>query len=278
MEIQFPEIIDTDHPERLIFALKIASDRFSFSLYDPVVDGSFFYYAIPTDRDSDAFSSFKQCFFDNPFLASSFRKTYIINGYHEFTFVPELLYQEENVESLFDFNISHSTGKILSQKLRQPSMILLHRMPEEVYQFLNRSLTNAKFIHYQSPLISYFQDKSKALNTSQFFVNPDEKNLDILCFSQGNFLLGNNFHISGIQGAVYYILYAWKQLKLDQIKDYIYIAGGKSEKISLMKELQPYIHNIIPVNFPATTHFSGIDIQNIPIDFLCLTLCDLSIV
>ncbi len=275
MKIQLPEIIDADHPERLIFTLKVASDRFSFTLYDPVVDSSYFYCEIPTERDSDAFSSFKQFFFDNPFLASSFRKVYIVNAYPEFTFVPEFLYKEEDSKSLFDFNISESTGKILSQKLRQPEMVTLHRMPEEIYQFLNRSLANAKFIHHLSPLIAYFHDKSKALNTSQFIINLEDKRLDILCFSRGNFLLGNSFQISRIQDAVYYILFAWKQLKLDQIKDYIYIAGDKSGKADLMKEIQPYIHNIIPVNFPEIAHFLEVKTQDIPVGFLCLTLCEL---
>ena len=275
MEIKFPEIINTDYPERLIFTLKAASDRFSFSLYDPVVDGSYFYYVIPTERDSDAFSSFKQFFFDNPFLASSFRKVYIINGYPEFTFVPELLYKEEDTESLFEFNIAHSTGKILSHKLRQPSVVTLHKMPEEVHQFLNRSFSNARFIHHLSPLIVYFQDKNKTTNSSQFIVNLNDKRLDIICFSQGNFLLGNSFQITGMQDTMYYILFAWKQLKLDQIKDYIYIAGNKHEKTTLMKEIQTYIHNIIPVNISPMAHFAGIDTQTIPIDFLSLTLCDL---
>ena len=275
MEIQFPEIIDINHPERLIFTLKAASDQFSFSLYDPVVDGSFFYCEVPTERDTDAFSSFKQFFFDNPFLASSFRKVYIINAYPEFTFVPELLYKEEDVESLFEFNISHSIGKILSQKLRQPSVVTLHKMPEEVYQFLNRSFSNAKFVHHLSPLMVYFQDKNKTTNASQFIVNLNDKQLDILCFSEGNFLLGNSFQISQMQDAVYYILFAWKQLKLDQIRDYIYIAGDKQQKMALMKEIQAYIHNIIPVNIPPMAHFSGVETQNIPIVFLSLTLCEL---
>ncbi len=275
MEIQFPEIIDTDHPERLIFALKVSLDRFSFTLYDPVVDGSFFYYEIPVERDSDVLSSFKQFFFENPFLASSFRKVYIINGYPEFTFVPELLYREEDAESLLAFNFADSIGRILTQKLRQPSLVILHRMPEEVYQFLNRSLTNALFIHYLSPLIVYFQDKNKVFNASQFIVNLDNKRLDIMCFSQGNFLLANSFQISRIEDAVYYILFTWKQLKLDQIKDYIFISGNRDGKGKLMQQIQPYIHNIIPVNMPSTAHFSGVETQNIPIEFTSITLCEL---
>ncbi|MDR1368980.1 MAG: DUF3822 family protein [Dysgonamonadaceae bacterium] len=275
MEIQLPEIIDIDHPERLIFTLKVASDRVSFSLYDPLVDGSYFYCEIPIERGSEAISSFKQCFFDNPFMASSFRKVYVINGFPEFTFVPEFLYKEEDIESLFGFNVSHPTGKILTQKLRRPSMVILHQMTEEVYQFLNRSLFNVTFIHYLSPFIVYFQDKNKNFNTSQFIVNLNDKQLDILCFSQGDFIWSNSFRISRIQDAVYYILFAWKQLKLDQIKDYVYIAGDKHEKVKLMKEIQPYIHHVIPVNFPLTTHFQGVETQDIPADFLSLTWIEL---
>jgi hypothetical protein len=274
MEIRFPEIINIDHSEHLVFTLKVASDHFSFSLYDPVTDGSYFYSKILPERESDAFSSFKQFFFDNPFIASSFRKVYIINGYPEFTFVPEVLYKEDDIESLFEFNMSDSTGKILSQKLRTPSMVILHKMPEEVYQFLNRSFTDVKFVHHLSPLIVYFQNKSKTL-ASQFVVNLNDKRLDILCFSQGNFILGNSFQVSRIQDVVYYVLFTWKQLKLDQIKDYIYITGDKNEKVKLIKEIQSYIYNIIPVNFPSAAHFSNIDTQDIPVDFLSLTLCEL---
>ncbi|GHS91286.1 hypothetical protein FACS1894174_06620 [Bacteroidia bacterium] len=275
MEIQFPEIIDTDHPERYIFTLKVELDLFSFSLYDPVVDNSYFYYEIPVERDSDAFSSFKRFFFENPFLTSSFRKIYILNGYPEFTFVPELLYKEDEAKSFVEFNFIDSTGKILSQKLRYPEIVIIHKLSEEIYRFLNRSFVDARFIHRISSIITYYQSKVKEINASQLIINLRNKQLDIICFSRGSFVFGNCFEINQLQDAVYYVLFTWKQLRLDQIKDYVYVSGDKYEKVKLMKEIVSYIHNIIPVNFPATAHFREVDIQNIPVEFACLTLCEL---
>ncbi|MDR3060952.1 MAG: DUF3822 family protein [Dysgonamonadaceae bacterium] len=274
MEIRFPDIIDTGHPERYIFTLGVERYRFLFSLYDPVVDSSYFYYEIPVNRDSDAFSSFKRFFFDNPFLTSSFRKIYILNGYPEFTFVPELLYKEDEAKSFVEYNFVDSTGKILSQKLHYPEMVVIHKLPEEIYRFLNRSFVDARFIHRISSLITYYQFKMKEVIASQLIVNLRDKRLDVLCFSRGNFIFCNCFEINRLQDAVYYVLFIWKQLKLDQIKDYIYVAGDKYEKVKLMKEIVSYIHHVIPVNFPATAYFQEVDIQNIPLEFTCLTLCD----
>ncbi len=275
MKIQLPEIIETEHPERYIFTLKVDPEQFSFSLYDPVRDGSFFYYQLPEQRNLDAFSVFKQFFFDHPFLASPFRKICIMNACSGVTFVPELLYKEEDHDEWMQFNFTDTEGKILAQKIRHPEMVLLHRMPGDIYQFLSRSFTNPQFIYQLSPLIVYFQMRNKLVNAHQMIANLRENSLDILCFSQGNFVLGNSFESKKIEDTVYFCLFVWKQLKFDQKKDFIYITGNKENKTALMRLLKPYIHNIIPVNVPANDHFAGVDTNPIPFELLSLTLCEI---
>ncbi len=275
MEIIFPEIIDLNHPEKYIFTLRVHPEQFSFTLYNPVDDGSFFFYEIPKEKDSDSFSVFKQLFFDNPFLGSPFKKTYIMNCNNEFTFIPTLLYQEEHNETFMRFNFSNPNGKLLSQSVHRQELTIIHQMEEQIYQFLYRSFVNPQFIHSVSPLISYFQSKSRLNNVNQMIVNIRGTELYIICFFHKHFQLGNLFKIRQIQDAMYFILYAWKQLKMDQLKDFIYICGDPEQKTLLMKELKSFIHNIIPINISSDAHFSGINTQIIPFELSSMSLCEL---
>ena len=263
-----------NRPERYVFALRVHPDQFSFTLHEPENEASFFYYEIARGVNSDVFANFKQFFFENPLLASPFKRIYIMNYSGEFTFVPDFLYEKENEEELIRFNFSHFSGKLLNQEVDR--MKILHQMPKDTYQFLNRSFINPRFIHHLSPLIRYFQKKQQDVNASRLIVNLWNKDLDILCFSDDRFILGNHYRVEQIQEAVYYTLFVWKQLKLEQIQDTLFVLGIKEQKQQLISKLKPFIQNIISVDGPQQNPFVRTDMQyNIPFELSSLSLCEL---
>jgi hypothetical protein len=274
MKINLPENIDLAHPERYMLAIYIRPDRFSFSLYNPVDDGSYFYQTFDNDQHADAFSNFKEVFFENDFFTLSFRKIRLVNHTSVFTYIPDLIYEDKHKKDYINFLFSENTGKFLSHSL-QSGITILHQIPDEIYNFFARTFVNPEFIHHSASLIAYFQEKSNRVNARQMIVNKNGKEMDILCFSHGKFLLGNHFHCEQLQDAVYYILFIWKQLKFDQLKDLLHIAGDTASKKELPEPLKEYIYNIVPVNIVPEAHFDRVDTRNIPFELAALTLCEL---
>jgi len=274
MKINFPENINLAHPERYILTIYIHPEKFSFSLYNPVDDGSYFYYEIENGQ-TDAFSAFKEMLFENEWFSLPFRRVYIINNTSAFTYIPTLIYRDKDKKDYMKFLFSENNGRILSHSLQIAEVTILHQLPENIYEFFQRSFVNAEFIHHTASLIAYFQERSKTVNANKMIVNKNGNGLDILCFSRGKFLLGNHFTCNRPEDALYYILFTWKQLDFNQQEDFIYLAGDISSKKELLEKLKLYIHNIIPVNIVPEEHFDRIDTNAIPFELAALSLCEL---
>ena len=275
MKIQLPENIDLAHPERYILTIRIHSEQFLFSLYNPVDDASYFYFPIEKEKQSSAFSSFQDVFFDNEFFSLPFRKTYIINYTSTFTYVPSFIFEKKDRKEYLKFLFKDKPNKILYHELQTPEITILHDIQYGIYEFFQRSFVDGQIIHHTAPLIAYFRDKTPTVNRNKVVVNLQNKEMDVLCFSHNNFLLGNHFNCQQIENAVYYILFIWKQMKFDQLRDFVYITGDVNSKRKLMEQLREYLHNIIPVNITPEAHFSQIDTRMIPFEIACLSLCEL---
>ncbi|MDR3217627.1 MAG: DUF3822 family protein [Dysgonamonadaceae bacterium] len=275
MKINLPENIDLGHPEQYIFTIYIRPEWFSFSLYNPVEDGSYFYREIENGKYTDAFSHFKDLIFENDFFTFSFKKIQVMNHTAVFTYIPSLIFEEKHKQHFVKFLFSESLGKTLHHTLSTAGITILHQMPEEIYNFLLRTFVNPEIIHHSAPLIAYYQERSKRTNAKQMIVNRNKYGMDILCFASGTFLLGNHFQCNNLPDAVYYILFVWKQLKFNQLNDILLIAGDPVSKKELLEKTALYIHYILPVTIEPEAHFDQVDTSNIPFELATLSLCEL---
>jgi hypothetical protein len=88
-------------------------------------------------------------------------------------------------------------------------------------------------------------------------------------------LLGNYFPCKGLQEALYYILFVWKQLKLNQLDDYLHITGDAVFKEELIDKLSLYLQQIKFPAIPSAIHFDGVETNRIPFELSTISLCGL---
>ena len=270
MNTIFPEDLNIKHPEQSILAIYIAPEHFSFSLHGPEEKGSFLYKEISGEDQADAFTAFKDVFFNNPFFSLPFRKVWIMNRTPNFIFVPDSFYKDEYKEDFIQFLFSNQQGMTVTDSVPPAGVKVLYQLPEDVYQFMLRSFSEPEFIHFSTPVISYFIKNSKNVNVRQMVVNLREKGLDIFCFSKETFLLGNYFPCGGLQDALYYILFTWKQLKLNQLDDCLHIIGNTAFKKELIDKLALYFQQIL---FPEI-YFESVETDCIPFELIALSTCE----
>ena len=271
----FPGERNIKHPDRSILTIYTDPEQFSFSLYDPKEAGSYFYKELFGENQTDAFSVFKDAFFDNTFFSLPFRKVWIMNRTPIFTFIPNILYSDNSKEDFLDFLFSERQGITLSHPISYSGVNVLYQLPEDIYLFMLRSFSKPAFIHYSAPLISYFWEKVKKANVRRMVVNLQKKGLDIFCFSDESFLLGNYFPCSGLSEAFYYILFTWKQLKFNQSTDYLHITGNTVFREELIYKLAPYLRHIYCLSIFPEIHFEEVETDRIPFELAALSSCGL---
>jgi hypothetical protein len=245
MKIQIPENIDLSRPEQYILTIEPHPERFAFSLCNPLKEGDYFYSLFSDNLQSGAFNSFKDVFFDNDFFTLPFRKVFVINHSPVYTYIPTLLFEEKDKKEYMQFLFSENTGKVLCQTVQKPELTILHEMPEEEHAFFRRIFVGCQIIHHTIPLLSYFQDIDEGfVDVNRMIIHKRGGEMDILCFLNDNLLLCNHFNCKQPDEAVYYSLFIWKQLKFDQLRDFVYIVGDEPD---LEELLGNYVRNVIPV-------------------------------
>jgi len=264
-----------DHPEQSILTIYTGPEQFSFSIYNPEERGSCFYEELSPDHPIDAFSAFKDAFFEYSFFSLPFRKVRIMNRTPMFAFIPQSMYKDNCGSDFMEFLFSNQQGILLSNSVSSAGITVLYQLPEDVHQFMIRSFEEPEFIHYSTPVISCFLSKSKQFNGCQMVVNLQKNGLDIFCFSKKTFLLGNYFPCKRLSEALYYILFTWKQLRFNQLNDYLHIAGNSVFKDELIKKLTPYLQQIHTAAISPEIQFEGVNTGNIPFELAALSLCEL---
>ena len=267
MKIPISENIDLSRPEQYVFILEVHAERFSFFLYNPDNPIERFYYRLPLSKRSDAFSQFQEIFFDHKFFDFSFRKKLILNHTPVFTYIPNLLFEEENKEAYMHFLFMPASGKILHQTLLKPEITILHIIPENLYGFLHRSFPDVSIVHHTSATIAWCQERCPLVDGNRMIIYRQPDGIDVLCFSRQQLLLSNHFHCESIDDAVYYALFVFKQLKFSQLKDYAYLAGGEN---ILKERLKYYIQNVVSLEGEDIGYDEGSNIREAPFEILAL--------
>ena len=145
-------------------------------------------------------------------------------------------------------------------------------MHEDIYNFLHRSFVNGQIIHYTSPVIEFLHlNKSHSFQTRCMVVNKQPGGIDIFCFAENRLLLANYFQCPSPDDAVYYILFIWKQLKFDQLRDFLYITNHAT---SLLGVLEKYIRYVAPLDIPKEYFLKKENMYNIPFEIASLALSE----
>ena len=275
MNAIFPEEQNIKHPDRSILTIYTGPEQFSFSLYNPEKTGSFLSGKLTGENRSDAFSVFKEAFFKHTFFTLPYRKVWIMNRTPSFTFVPRPFYKDKYKEDFIHFLFSDRQGIAMNSSVSSDGITVLYQLSEDIHRFMIRSFAKPEFIHYSTPLIKYFLKKSKRTNICRMIINLQENGLDIFCFSRETLLLGNYFPYKEASEALYYILFTWKQLQMNQLVDFLYITGEVVFKELLIEKLGLYLRNIYPLPMFSEIHFEGVELTGIPFELAALSVCEL---
>lgn len=68
--------------------------------------------------------------------------------------------------------------------------------------------------------------------------------MEVFAFERNRFLFNNSFNTRNAKDAIYFILFVWKQLALDQQRDELYISGEIPEGDDLMQPLKKYVAKV----------------------------------
>lgn len=156
--------------------------------------------------------------------------------------IPTDFYSEEEEESFYRLSFPDSKGEaLLHDEMSELSAVALYAINKDLMSVISGNFPDVRFFCSMSPVWRHFHMESYAGMRKKLFCYFHDGCLEIFSFGQKRFRFSNRFDVSNTGDALYFLLYTWKQLALDQENDELHIAGDIPDEEAFVNEIRTYI-------------------------------------
>jgi hypothetical protein len=267
-----PESLTAETAERYILSIRLWSGGFSFSGYNVADCSAFFYREVSFAQDACTYvESLKSFFFEHECLAYSYKKVYVLVDSLHYALLPAALVAAGSESACLKFNFVQIEGCVLTNQVNE-ELVNVFDLNASVYEFCSRNFVSPEFVHHLTPVVAYWQKQNLLIAERAMYIYLHEQRIDISCFSGGVLQYTNTFSFQTVQDLLYYILYVWKEVGLDQLVDKLYIQGEVTLKNQLFVKVSDYIQHITQAETPSEVFLWGPDALRAPLDLLTLLI------
>ncbi len=253
------ETIDFNKSEQYTLSIRLSTDGFSFSVFNPLGDGELSVFDRKVDESLSFTANLKQTFRETEWLNHPFRQVNALIASKRFTFIPLEFFEDEQAEIIFYHNHPKQENEIVQYNILQKNnVVVLFGTDKSTYTYLREQYPGVKFYSQVSPFIEFFSVKSRLGNSRKMYAHLQRKSMELFAYERGRLLLANAFECKTTPDRIYYLLYVWKQLGYEQERDELHLTGNLHDKEQLLPELRKFIRQVFIMN-PA----ANLDLQAI---------------
>ncbi len=246
------ETVDFSKSEQYTLSIRLSTEGFMLSVYNPLEGENFTFIEREVDETLSLTANIKKMFREVEWLNHTFRRVNVLMADKRFALIPLEFFEDEQTETLFYHSHSARENELVQYNiLRKNNAVVLFGMDKSSCNFLREQYPDIKFYSQASSLIESFSTKSRLGNSRKMYVNLRDAGMDIFCYDRGHLLLANSFECRETTDRIYYLLYTWKQLGFEALRDELHLSGNLSDKEALLPELKKYIRQVY-IMIPAT--------------------------
>ena len=185
-------------------------------------------------------------------------------------FIPVEEYHGERPSVLYSHTFaSHHNDVIMKSVLPDLNVVAVFAVNKDLKGVIEDHFSDISYSSVSQPVWNYMHQRSFSGTYQKLYGYFHDKKLDIFCFDKNRFKFCNTFETTHFRDAAYYLLFAWKQLGLDAMKDEMHIVGQIPEKDELVGGLKKYLLKVYALNPSAEFNRAPItQIKNLPFDLL----------
>lgn len=263
-----PENIDLAYSEKYNLSIRLIPNGFSFCIYCETDPSVFHFQETVFGEKVSYLENIQKLIFDYAFFTQPFKNTFITVVSSDYTIVPDAFFEKIKRETIFRFNFQDEFETVLTDKSKKGDFHIVYKVQEDLYSFLCRNIFNPQFTHHSAKLIPYFSEYKKDIERKRCFVDFHDNLVSVFCFDEEKLLSANTYSAKNSENTLYYIVSAWEQLSLEQMKDGLFLSGKTDVHKELIETLKKLIRNIEIVEIPFTSTISSEQKKTIPTDVL----------
>ena len=187
----------------------------------------------------------------DPFLQKEYKGVSCIHLETRATLLPAALFEREHLKLYFEFNhVLNDLDELQYNFLNQVDAYLVFPMDSEISSLLLRSWLNARFFQQSTPLIDALLSHE---NRGDSFtgINFNQGHFDIIVIQNRQLKYLNNFSFRSDEDLVYFMLFVFDKLELDQEKTPVLLSGEMDKFSDRLSFLKRYFKQISYRTAPA---------------------------
>lgn len=240
--------IDFNKSEQYILSIRLSTDGFSFSVYNPIRDSIIHSCLKSVKQDISLLANLKDAFKGLDFLSYTYKQVNVVVVSRRFTLIPQELFDATQAETYFYYNYAANKNEIvLHNTLSKSGAVVLYGVDKSIYRFLSAQYAQPEFYASVTTWAESFAVKSRLGSAKKMYMCVYPSFMELYAYERGHLMLLNSYDYKTTTDCTYYLLYAWKQLAMNQQVDELCISGVKEES-ELVEEVRRFIQHISVVN------------------------------
>lgn len=187
--------------------------------------------------------------------------------------IPVEQFEEEEAEALFNYSFpaGQEPRAVLYNVLPDLKSVCLFAINKDLRGVITDQFDDVTFIHAMAPVWRHLHQRSFTGHRNKLYGCFHGGRLDIFSFQQNRFKFCNSFEADHENDALYFLLYVWKQLRLEPQHDELHLVGDIPQQQWLTQELKRYLQNAYVLNPGADlAEAPATKVKGMPYDLMTL--------
>lgn len=183
-------------------------------------------------------------------------------------------YDDKSCETLYMHSFPDTEGcNIMSNVLPDLNAVALFAVNKDLQLVVEDHYPDVKFTLLMLPVWRYMHNRSFIGIRRKLFAHFHDHQLELFSFERNRFVFSNRYDVKHAKDALYFILFVWRELALDQQRDELYLSGDIIDREVLMQQLQLHLRKTSVINPSADFNRAPMtNIKDITMDLLTLYL------
>ena len=149
--------------------------------------------------------------------------------------------------------------------------VCLFAINKDLHGVITDRFDEVQFILAMLPVWQHLHQRSFTGHRSKLYGYFHGKSLSIFSFQQNRFKFCNTFETTHTNDALYFLLYVWKQLRLEAEHDELHLVGDIPERDQLLEEAQRFVKRVFYINPSGEFNRAPVSqIKGMPYDLMTL--------
>lgn len=249
MNKDFLDLLDLNTPDRYTLSIRLSSGGFCFSFYDHEKDDSSLTLPYKVNPVSSMMGNVKELLdYMMPVNKSSFRRVNVLVDTPKVTFVPFLMFDEEDKKSLFSMCFSLQSGdEVMHSILSNAGCVVLFALSGHVKRFLDSIYGDIQYYCSSGVVASHFSNIASDATGNCMFAYIEDEFVVVYCFRDAKLLFANVFECSNDADRTYFLMNVWRNMNFNQMEDKLYLVSDKTNLVGLKDMISLYVANLYDV-------------------------------